>query len=149
LIPVGRAECINNYMITPEEWKHLCIDKKEMEKKYQIEIFADSPVSTTLDEKNIGKSLPCMCGYQFLGARPNGDYTICPIVSEGAGNIFTQEIAEFWKNSEILNNIRDIDKLEGKCGFCEHKDLCRGGCRGLAYCSYGSFLKPDPLCWIN
>lgn len=149
LIPVGRAEGIREYMITPEEWKQLCIDKKQMEEEIKIEIFADSPVSTTLDPKNIGRSLPCMCGHQFLGIRPNGEYTICPIVSQGNGNIFEQSIEDFWRDSPLLNDIRDIDRLEGKCSACEFKSLCRGGCRGLAYCYNGSFLKPDPLCWLN
>lgn len=149
LIPVGRAKEIMDYMITPEEWKQLCIKKKDMEKEIDIEIFADSPVSTTLVESNLGKSLPCMCGYQFLGVLPSGQYTICPIVSEGEGNIFEQDIGEFWDKSELLNKIRDLDELTGKCSDCKYKQLCRGGCRGLAHYKYGSFFKPDPLCWVE
>ena len=150
LIPVGRAENINKYMVSIDEWKQLCIDKSSMESKYGIEIFADSPVSSTLDEKKINSSLPCMCGYQFLGIRPNGDYSVCPIVSDGGeGNIFELSIEEYWRDSKLLNDIRNIDKLEGKCSMCRYKNLCRGGCRGLAYCISNSWLKPDPLCWIN
>jgi len=149
LIPVGRAKEIKEYMITPEQWKQLCIKKKDMEKEIGIEIFADSPVSMTLDDKNFGRSLPCMCGYQFLGILPNGEYTICPIVSDGNGNIFEQDIGDFWENSVLLNKIRDIDNLEGKCSQCKYKQLCRGGCRGFAHYYYDSFFKPDPLCWVN
>ena len=149
LIPVGRAKHIQDYMITPEQWKQLCIAKKDMEKEIGIEIFADSPVSTTLNEKNIGKTLPCMCGQQFLGVLPDGRYTVCPIVSEGESSVFEQEIDDFWANSKLICNIRDISKLTGKCSCCEYKELCRGGCRGLAHYYYGSFFKPDPLCWVT
>ena len=149
LIPVGRAQHIKNYMITPEQWKQLCIAKKDMEKEIGIEIFADSPVSTTLDKHNFGRSLPCMCGHQFLGILPDGGYTLCPIVSEGESNIFKQDIGDFWATSDLLCKIRDTSNLTGKCSVCEHKELCRGGCRGLAHYYYGSFFKPDPLCWVT
>lgn len=148
LIPVGRAKDLEEFMISPEQWKELCIKKKHYEEKYQVEIFADSPVSTTLDERNKGKELPCMCGHQFLGIRPNGDYTICPIVSYGDGNIFKDSIEEYWKSSKLLNMVRDIYQIEGKCSECEHLSLCRGGCRGLAYIMNDKMTTPDPLCWL-
>ena len=149
LIPVGRANKIRNFIITPEQWRQLCIDKGSMEERIGIEIFADSPVSSTLKESLYDKNLPCMCGYQFLGIRPNGDYTICPIVSEGQGNILTTDIREFWQNSSIIQDIRNIGKLEGKCAGCDFLKLCRGGCRGLAKCYSGSYYKPDPMCWLS
>lgn len=148
LIPVGRAKEIDDYVISSEEWKKLCLNKKYLEEKYQIEVFADSPVSSTADESKWNKSLPCMCGYQFLGITPNGDYTVCPIVSKGDGNIWDITIEDYWKNSQLLKNIRDITKLKGKCKTCTHLNLCRGGCRGLAEIISGDILKPDPMCWL-
>lgn len=148
LIPVGRAKEIDDYIISPEEWKYLCLNKKKFEEKYSIEVFADSPVSSTLDENNLGRTLPCMCGYQFLGIAPNGNFTVCPIVSKGDGNIWNTTIEDYWKSSPLLNNIRDITKLNGKCETCIHLNLCRGGCRGLSEIIAGDILSPDPMCWI-
>lgn len=147
LIPVGRAKQIDKYVISREEWKKLCLNKKYFQKKYGIEVFADSPVSSA-NKENLGKSLPCMCGYQFLGITPNGEYTVCPIVSKGDGSIWNTSIEEYWKSSPLLNDIRDITKLKGKCKTCKYLSLCRGGCRGLAETVKGDILQPDPMCWI-
>lgn len=149
LIPVGRAEELMDYMINPMEWKELCIKKSQYENEVGIEIFADSPVSSTLKKENIGKNLPCMCGYQFVGISPTGNYTICPIVSEGDYTIYDMGISDFWNKSELIRKVRDIKNLKGECAICNFKELCRGGCRGLSKCFYGDFYMPDPMCWLR
>lgn len=150
LVPVGRAGRLAEFMITPEQWRTLCARKHAMEERFGMEVFADSPVSTTLDARNIGKSLPCMCGHQFLGILPNGQYSICPIVANnGESSAFQQDIGEFWAKSRLLSLVRDLDALEGECADCRYKELCRGGCRGLAYSCHGSWTQPDPMCWVR
>lgn len=149
LIPVGRATDLMEYMISPMEWKELCQKKSSYEKEIGIEIFADSPVSSTLKEENIGKNLPCMCGYQFVGISPTGNYTICPIVSEGDYTIYDMGIYDFWTKSNLIKKVRNINNLKGECSSCKFKELCRGGCRGLSKCFYGDFYMPDPMCWVK
>ena len=149
LIPVGRAEKLMNYMLSSVEWKAICSNKKKIEETTQLEIFADSPVASTLREENKGKELPCMCGYQFVGVSPTGNYTVCPIVSEGDFSIYDMGIYDFWRKSKVIAKIRDLKNLSGKCLQCDFKKLCRGGCRGLAKCYYGDFFKPDPMCWMD
>ena len=42
-------------------------------------------------------------------------------------------------------DLRDTDKLEGKCGVCEYRPIC-GGSRARAYAGTGNYLASDPSC---
>ncbi|MGD8990869.1 MAG: SPASM domain-containing protein, partial [Desulfobacterales bacterium] len=46
---------------------------------------------------------------------------------------------------DIFLELRDYDKLKGKCGACEYKRVC-GGCRARAYEATGDFMREEPLC---
>ncbi|MGC8646842.1 MAG: TIGR04053 family radical SAM/SPASM domain-containing protein [Thermoplasmata archaeon] len=62
-----------------------------------------------------------------------------------AGNVRTDSIKEVYLNSPVFVNLRDPDKLEGKCKSCEFRNIC-GGSRARAYAVYGNYLKEDPSC---
>jgi len=47
-----------------------------------------------------------------------------------------------------LNELRNKNLLEGKCGDCSYRYQC-GGCRARAYGYFGDYLAPDPGCIIN
>ncbi|RLB91175.1 MAG: radical SAM/SPASM domain-containing protein, partial [Deltaproteobacteria bacterium] len=47
--------------------------------------------------------------------------------------------------SEVFNTLRDYDKLKGKCGRCEYRNVC-GGCRARAYEATGDYMAEEPLC---
>ncbi len=87
----------------------------------------------------------CMAGTQYLRITPNGDVTPCPYMTEVAGNIREQSFTEIWKNSAVLNDLRNPNKLKGRCGACEFNELC-GGCRCRAFAAYGDYLQEDPAC---
>jgi radical SAM protein with 4Fe4S-binding SPASM domain len=55
------------------------------------------------------------------------------------------EFKDIWNDSQIFRDLRDFNKLKGKCGRCEYKDVC-GGCRARAYFHYGDYLEEDPGC---
>jgi MoaA/NifB/PqqE/SkfB family radical SAM enzyme len=61
------------------------------------------------------------------------------------GDLRKQSLKEIWLNSKVMNDLRDRDKLEGRCGHCEYKYIC-GGCRARAYAYYRDYLAPDPGC---
>lgn len=61
------------------------------------------------------------------------------------GDLRKQSLGEIWLNSKVMNDLRDRDKLEGRCGHCEYKYIC-GGCRARAYAYYRDYLAPDPGC---
>ena len=79
----------------------------------------------------------------------NGDVIPC-FYSEDLkiGNIKEKPLTELWddmQNSEFYKKLQNPDNLEGKCGVCEHRNIC-GGCRTRAYALTGSYFGPDTAC---
>ena len=62
-----------------------------------------------------------------------------------AGNVREQSIADIYRHSQIFKDLRASDKLKGKCGVCEFKDVC-GGSRARAYAFTGDYLAAEPTC---
>ena len=61
------------------------------------------------------------------------------------GNVREQPLADIYKNSQILKDMREQTKLNGACGMCRFKTLC-GGCRARAYAVTGDYMSTDPNC---
>ncbi len=65
-----------------------------------------------------------------------------PIV---AGNVRETSVVEIYANSKIFVDLRDPNKLKGKCGVCEYRFIC-GGSRARAYAVTGDYLAAEPCC---
>ena len=104
----------------------------------------------------------CIAGLYYCRVYPNGDITPCPYLPINLGNIREKSFKEIWFASDMFKTLRDFDSLKGKCGECEHREVC-GGCRARAYglssdfidyCGdlheptelKGDYLTEDPLC---
>ena len=74
----------------------------------------------------------CIAGKSYCRITPTGEITPCPYLPINCGNILSTPFEEIWFGSRVLQNLRDPEKLRGKCGRCEYKRLC-GGCRARAY----------------
>ncbi len=61
------------------------------------------------------------------------------------GNVRQSPLGEIYRNAEVFRDLRDPNKLKGRCGACEYKKLC-GGSRARAYAMTGDHLAEDPLC---
>jgi radical SAM protein len=62
-----------------------------------------------------------------------------------AGMVREDNIVEVYRHHPIFKALRDPERLKGKCGVCEFRDLC-GGQRGRAYGLTGDYLETDPAC---
>jgi len=62
-----------------------------------------------------------------------------------AGNVREQSLKEIYTESKIFKELKDPDKLKGKCGVCEFRYIC-GGSRARAYAMTGDYLAPEPRC---
>jgi len=62
-----------------------------------------------------------------------------------AGNVRKQSLVEVYRHSPLFTDLRDPDKLKGKCGVCEFRRVC-GGSRARAYALSGDYLASDPSC---
>ena len=87
----------------------------------------------------------CMAGTEYCRITPSGDVTPCPYMTLTAGNVRQQSFSEIWRTSPVLTALRDPERLGGRCGSCEFKELC-GGCRCRAYAGFDDYLAEDPGC---
>ncbi len=62
-----------------------------------------------------------------------------------AGNVRADDIVDVYRNSNLFTDLRSPEKIKGRCGFCEFRDVC-GGQRGRAYGVTGDYLESDPAC---
>jgi AdoMet-dependent heme synthase len=61
------------------------------------------------------------------------------------GNVRQQDIVEVYRHHPVFIDLRSYEKLKGKCGWCDYRDVC-GGQRGRAYGITGDYLETDPAC---
>ena len=87
----------------------------------------------------------CLGGIGFCFVSHRGDVQPCGFLAANCGNVRQQSFADIWNHAEVLTNLRNYDKLKGKCNPCEFKRVC-GGCRARAYEATGDYLAEEPLC---
>ena len=61
------------------------------------------------------------------------------------GNVREKLLSDIYRNSPLLMELRDMDRVTGKCGCCEFRWIC-GGSRARAYAVTGNYLAEEPLC---
>lgn len=69
----------------------------------------------------------------------------CGYLPLEAGDLRRERFADVWNNSQLFNDMRDLTQLEGKCGYCEFKQVCMG-CRARAYGMTGNWRGEEPFC---
>lgn len=87
----------------------------------------------------------CLAGSTVCFVSRIGEVQPCGYLPVVAGNIRNQSIRDIWEASSIFKELRDPDKLKGKCGLCEFKLIC-SGCRARAYFQTGDYLEEEPFC---
>ena len=61
------------------------------------------------------------------------------------GSLRTQPLSSIYRNSPFLLELRDMDRVKGKCGRCEFRWVC-GGSRARAYGITEDPMESDPFC---
>lgn len=57
----------------------------------------------------------------------------------------SQSVVDVYQGSAVFRSLRDSDRLEGKCGQCEFRNVC-GGSRARAYGVTGNLFAEEPDC---
>jgi radical SAM protein with 4Fe4S-binding SPASM domain len=82
-------------------------------------------------------------GVMFVGhtglVHPSG---FLPIV---CGVYPFEHVVQIYQDSPVFRALRDADRLEGKCSYCEFRYLC-GGSRARAYAVTGDLFAQEPDC---
>ncbi|MBI5084405.1 MAG: radical SAM protein [Acidobacteria bacterium] len=82
-------------------------------------------------------------GVCFISHR--GSVQPCGYLPLEAGNLRRQTFQEVWEKSPLFHDLRDLNNLDGKCGYCEFKQVCMG-CRARAFGVTGDFHDEEPFC---
>jgi radical SAM protein len=84
-------------------------------------------------------------GKGFVFVSHTGEVFPSGFLPLSAGNIREQELAAIYRESPLFRDLRDTSKLQGKCGFCEFKEIC-GGSRARAHALTGNPHAAEPCC---
>lgn len=164
LIPVGRGKDIMDQAMSQEQrvtlirWLQARQEDTEMvftmsggiplypEIALEMHRSHDTkPKDLLIKEFWVHHGVGCHAGTLYFSLRPNGDVFPCTFLPIKVGNIREQSLTDIWRNSKILNTLRQRQNLKGKCGACEYRASC-GGCRGRAYACTNDYLETDPVC---
>jgi len=170
-VPTGRGEKILNLDLSPCEREHLLTYLYDELVSGEIETASTAPqyarVCLQRSEANEGGLLSmghfvaldlygqtmsltafiggCGAGRLYCAIQPNGLVTPCVFMPIVVGDLRRQSLRDIWLHSTVLNDLRDREKLMGKCGHCRYKYVC-GGCRARAYAYHEDYLMPDSGC---
>jgi radical SAM protein len=84
-------------------------------------------------------------GNGFLFVSHRGEIYPSGFLPQSAGNVRTRALADAYRNADVFRALRDVDRLEGRCGRCEYRRIC-GGSRSRAFALTGSLFATDPWC---
>jgi heme b synthase len=87
----------------------------------------------------------CLAGTGVCFVSNSGKVYGCGYMPIEAGDLRRTSLSEIWQTSEFFADLRDLDRLKGKCGRCGFGKVC-GGCRARAYGSTGDYLAEEPFC---
>lgn len=84
-------------------------------------------------------------GDGFVFISHTGDVYPSGFLPIACGNVRERPLADIYRHSPIMQQLRDKSLLKGKCGICRFKHIC-GGSRARAYALTGDYLESDPYC---
>ncbi len=84
-------------------------------------------------------------GNGFVFVDHLGNITPSGFLPLTTGNVRTDDLVEVYRQHPVFRELRDPERLRGKCGRCEYRALC-GGSRARAYAMTGDYLGEEPCC---
>ncbi|MES0337486.1 MAG: radical SAM protein [Candidatus Magnetobacterium sp. LHC-1] len=148
LVPIGVGSRMSGDVLTVKETKRLfkIFHVLKADDKHPV----SKPMRDPLWHPYFKRCNPhllngCSIGYNGICIDSDGTVYPCRRLPIPLGNVMTDNLADIY-NSDVLNQLRDRDRLKGKCGRCPMRWQC-GGCRAIAYALTGDYLQQDPQCF--
>jgi heme b synthase len=161
LVPTGRGAEMADDSLDKEEYERVLagIYRYETTAPYPVKVTCGPQYmrirhemalreGTTLRDAGHGfaaSTRGCLGGISFLFISHDGTTQPCGYLEVSGGNVTETPIRDIWEGAEVFTRLRDYSQLRGKCGICEHVEIC-GGCRARALFRYGDYLAQEPLC---
>jgi radical SAM protein with 4Fe4S-binding SPASM domain len=159
LVPSGRGKDLLNDMLTRDETKQFYEKVLSMQVE-GLKIVTGDPMAAQMngvapadDETNAFPAGGCAAGVSGLTILADGTVTPCRRLPIALGKVGENSLRDIWATSPVLEQLRDKNLYQGKCGNCPRWSSCRG-CRAIAYAfaqAQGNpdFLASDPQCFID
>jgi radical SAM protein len=93
----------------------------------------------------VGRAKGVNDGNGFLFVSHTGENYPSGFLPLSAGNVRSDDVVEVYRGHPLFRSLRDPDRLKGKCGVCEYREVC-GGSRARAYALTGDLLEAEPFC---
>ncbi len=90
----------------------------------------------------------CGAGRMYCAIQPNGVVTPCVFMPIPVGDLRSEQFIDIWRDSEVMQSLRERHDLKEHCGSCDYRNVC-GGCRARAYAYFGDIKAPDIGCINN
>jgi len=82
-------------------------------------------------------------GFVFVSHR--GEVYPSGFLPLSVGNVRQRDLAAIYRDAPLLRALREPDRLQGRCGACEFREIC-GGSRSRAFALTGDPFATDPWC---
>jgi AdoMet-dependent heme synthase len=163
LVPTGRGELMKDRELDPEEYEEALewiyerstsspIEFKPTCAPHYYRIFRQK-------EKAQGRSVTpqthgmaamtkgCLGGQGFAFVSNVGELQICGFLDVKCGDLRASNynFQKNWESNPVFLQIRAQDDYDGRCGYCEYRNVC-GGCRARAYAMTENYLGEEPYC---
>ena len=161
LVPTGRGKEIEEDEIPPEEYERVLNWFYDQREKVPLQLKATCAphyfriMRQRAKEEGIKIAIKthgfeamtkgCLGGTGCCFVSHIGEVFPCGFLPALAGDIRKQSFKDVWEHSKVFNDIRDVNKLKGKCGICEYRRVC-SGCRARAYAATGDYMAEEPYC---
>jgi radical SAM protein with 4Fe4S-binding SPASM domain len=159
LVPVGRARTLPRCTADQYEsaFAQLWIETQRQPfaiKTTEAPHFRRFAIQHQLDQHKPGDDTPVPIGFVSTGVNDgkgimfvNHAGVIHPsgFLPIACGVFPTQHLVDVYQNSPVFRALRDTNRLEGKCGYCEFRNIC-GGSRARAYAVTGNMFAEEPDC---
>jgi SynChlorMet cassette radical SAM/SPASM protein ScmF len=127
----------------------------DLSARAKVKLYFDHPPAFRTLKTMFGSSGSgcAVCGIMgIIGVLADGSYALCGIgetVPELVfGNAAKERLADVWHNNSIMNELREgmPGRLEGVCGDCSMKVLCKGSCIAHNYATSRNLWAPYWYC---
>jgi MoaA/NifB/PqqE/SkfB family radical SAM enzyme len=145
LVPTGRAQ--KEDAISPQEHEEVYhwLYRLSTEAPFEIKTTAAEAYRRVVLQQGGNNRAWVNDGRGCLFISHIGEVNPSGFLPLPTGNVRQSPLAELYRQSPIFRDLRDPDRLKGKCGVCQYRTDC-GGSRARAYALTGDYLEADPSC---
>jgi radical SAM protein len=143
IVKITEAQHYRRYVIEQEK-KNMSSEEKSGEVKLPDRMTRDFGPGGSIG--HAPKGVNAGNGYVFISH--TGDIYPSGFLPLTTGDVRNDSLAEVYREHPVFKLLRDTDRLSGKCGKCDYRNIC-GGSRSRAYAMTGDLMAPEPFCVYN